>query len=390
MRLPTTLVARIVQRRSFFSQMLFQQCHTKSSVTKVKTSIQSDEASVSNLTLEDIDVAECFKDTFSLNILVCGRTGVGKSSLINNLVGKEVCKVNDPGLEGGNLNRGTTEISEIKANTDNVSVTIYDSPGLRCGLEDGTVDERYLHDMYDKCKDVDLVLYCMEMTASHYTAAEIRATRLFTRRFQPEFWNRCVLVMTKANMVRIPPSQKGNEREYHQRLYDNITKHFCKELVEQGVSTAIANELPGVAAGIIQPEDDEERYIWYPSDKVKPSERPVDFLSELWLTCFDKTARESQAKLLRATTRQRVKPLPVASETDETIKKQLEESKKQVEELTRKHSQPLTPGAIAEGIVTGVVGCYLALFACIMLIALGECLFDRLSSKYQAIKTMLK
>lgn len=329
MRIPTTVVARIVQGRSSFSKVLFQQCHTKSSVTKVKTSIQSDGASVPNLILEDIDVAECFKKAFSLNILVCGRTGVGKSSLINNLVGKEVCKVNDPGLEGGNLNRGTTEISEIKANTDNVSVTIYDSPGL----QDGAVDERYLQDMYDKCKDVNLVLYCMEMTASHYTAAEIRATRLFTRRFQPEFWNRCVLVMTKANMVRIPPSQKGNEREYHQRLYDNI-KCFCKELVEQGVSTAIANELPGVAAGIIQPEDDEERYIWYPSDKVKPSERPVDFLSELWLTCFDKTARESQAKLLRATTRQRVKPLPVASETEETIKKQLEELKKQVEALT--------------------------------------------------------
>ena len=124
MRIPTTLVARIVQRRSFFSQVLFQQCHTKSSVIKVKTSIQSDGASVPNLTLKDIDVAECFKDAFSLNIFVCGRIGVGKSSLINNLVGKEVCKVNDPGCEGGNLNRGTTEISEIKANTDNVSVTV--------------------------------------------------------------------------------------------------------------------------------------------------------------------------------------------------------------------------------------------------------------------------
>ena len=267
--------------------MLFQQCHTKSSITKVKASIQSDGTSVSNRTLEDIDVAECFKQAFSLNILVYGRTGVGKSSLINNGVGKKICKVNDPGLEGGNLNRGTTEVSEIKANIDNVFVTIYDSPGLQDGAAD---EERYLQDMYDKCKDVNLVLYCMEMTASHYTAAEIRATWLITKKFEPEFWNRCVLVMTKANMVRIPPSQKGKEREYHQRLYNNIIQRFRDQLVEQGVSTAIANQLPGVAAGIIQPEDDEERYTWYPSDKVKPSERPVDFLSELWLTCFDKTA----------------------------------------------------------------------------------------------------
>ena len=302
-------------------------------------SIQSDKASVSTeatlSTLEDMDVSKCFKDAFCLNILVCGKTGVGKSSLINNLVGSEVCKVNDPGLEEGNLDRGTTEVSGIKANMDNVFVTIYDSPGL----QDGTADEeRYLQDMYDKCKDVNLVLYCMEMTTSRYTAAEIRATQLITKKFQPEFWNRCVLVMTKANMVRVPPSQKGKEREYHERLYNNLIKKFHDQLVEQGVSTAIANQLPGVATGNIQPEDDEERYIWYPSNKAKPSERPVDFLSELWVTCFDRTASESQAKFLRATTHQRVKPLPIASETEEKIKKQLEESKKQMEELTRRHN----------------------------------------------------
>jgi tRNA U34 5-carboxymethylaminomethyl modifying GTPase MnmE/TrmE len=294
--------------------------------------IRSDGASVPYLTLEDIDVTE-FKDAFCLNILVCGKTGVGKSSLINNLVGSEVCKVNDPGLEGGSLDRGTTEVNEINVTIDKVFVTIYDSPGL----QDGTPDEqRYLQDMHDKCNDVNLVLYCMEMPASRFTDAEVRATELITNKFGPEFWNRCVLVMTKANMVRIPPREKGKEREYHERLYNNFMKKFHDQLVEQGVSTAIVNQLPGVAAGIIQPEDDEERYIWYPSNKAKPSERPVDFLSELWLTCFDRTASESQAKFLRATTRQRDKPLPVASEIEENFKKQLEESKQQMEELTRK------------------------------------------------------
>ena len=84
--------------------------------------------------------------------------------------------------------------------------------------------------MYDKCKDVNLVLYCM--TASHYTDAEIRATQLIAKKLEPEFWNRCILVMTKANMVRIPPSQKGKEREYHQQLYDNIIQRFRDQLVE--------------------------------------------------------------------------------------------------------------------------------------------------------------
>jgi predicted GTPase len=301
-------------------------------------SVQSDEASVSKetciLTLEDIDLAECFKQAFCLNILVCGKTGVGKSSLINSLVGSEVLKINDPGLEGGNFGAATKVVSEVKVNIDNVFVTIYDSPGL----QDGTADEeRYLQDMYDKCKDVNLVLYCMEMTTSRYTAAEIRAIQLITNKFGPEFWNRCVLVMTKANMVRIPPSQRGKEREYHKRLYNIFMKKFHDQLVEQGVSTIIVNQLPGVAAGIIQSEDDEERYIWYPSVRAQPSERPVDFLSELWVTGFERTASESQAKYLRATTHQRVKPLPAASEAEQIFIKKLEESKKCEQELTTKY-----------------------------------------------------
>ena len=75
-----------------------------------------------------------------------------------------------------------------------------------------------------------------------------------------------------------------------------------------------------------------------------------------------------------------------------------------MEELTRKHSQPLTPlGGVAretraiveeilivKAILIGVVGGYASIYIYIMLIAVGEDLFDWLSSKYQAIKTMLK
>ena len=286
-----------------------------------------------SLTLEDIDIMKCFKQAFCLNILVCGRTGVGKSSLINNLVGSQVCKVNDPGCEGGDLGRGTTEVNETKVNIDNVFVTIYDSPGLQDGTDD---EEKYLQDMHNKCKDVNLVLYCMEMTSPRYTSAEIRATELITNKFGPDFWNRCVLVMTKANMVRVPPSEKGKERDYHMRLYDKFMDIFRDQLIKQGVSKDVANAIPGVATGNVHPDDDEERYIWYPSTKAEPSERPVDFLSELWVTCFERTASDSQAKFLRATTRQRVKPLPAASEAEQIFKKELEESRKREEELTKK------------------------------------------------------
>ena len=100
---------------------------------------------------------------------MCGKTGVGKSALINSVVGSEVCKENDPGCEGGHLGAGTLKVSETKINIDNVFVSICDSPGL----QDGTKHEDdYLQDMYDKCKDANLILYCMEMTTSRFSAIE--------------------------------------------------------------------------------------------------------------------------------------------------------------------------------------------------------------------------
>ena len=282
--------------------------------------------------LDGVDIVACFKEAFYLRFLVCGRTGVGKSSLINSLVGCEVCSVNDPGCSDGNFDPGTTKVSETAVNIDGVIVSIYDSPGL----QDGTVnEERYLQDMYDNCKDVDLILYCMEMTASRYTPAEIRATQLITNKFGSDFWKRCVLVMTKANMVSVNPKDKGNEREYHKRLYDKFLQKFRNQLIEQGVPEDTARAIPGVATGYYYPELEDERYVWYVSDRAKPSERPVDFLSELWVTCFETISGVSQTKFLRATTRQRIKPLPVASEAEQKLKKLLEETEEKEKKMRK-------------------------------------------------------
>ena len=89
--------------------------------------------------------------------MVTGKTGTGKSTLLNGLLGEEIFK------EGHNLDSETREVTIIRKEMDTgVTVIAYDCPGL----QDGTGDEdAYLKDMQDKIRDgLDLVLYCISMS----------------------------------------------------------------------------------------------------------------------------------------------------------------------------------------------------------------------------------
>ena len=265
---------------------------------------------------EKVHHVKVFDDVLNqeLEFLLCGRTGVGKSSLVNSLIGSEICDVGDPGGKTG-FKRCTATVSKTIANICGVIVNIFDSPGLQDGTNS---DEEYLEDMYSKCKDIDLVIYCVDMTIPRYTHDEIQATQLITNKFGTDFWNRCVLVLTKANNIRVPPKEKKSKRprDYHQRLYNNHKTQFSEQLIDQGVPKDIAEGIPVVAAGCFDPDipdddPDNERFIWYVSDKAaESSDKKMDFLKELWLTCFERTNTVStQCNFMRATVRQQFKPL---------------------------------------------------------------------------------
>ena len=169
-----------------------------------------------------------------------------------------------------------------------------------------------------------------------------------------------MLVLTKANMVSVPPKEKGKERDYHQRLYCNFTKIFHDQLAAQGVPESIAKKVPCVAAGLCDPEDDSEegRFVWYVSGKSKScgDRVQVDFLYELWVTCFETISRRNRDYFVIATTRQRVKPLNgPTQEEQERLMKILEETaarekaekekrerlEREIQEQSRRHQEDM-------------------------------------------------
>ena len=126
------------------------------------------------------ELIKWFNDSNKVTILLTGRTGVGKSTLVNSLIGNKVAK------EGETLKPETSEVTGHKQQIRDVEVTVWDSPGL----QDGTGNEgRYLADMKRKCKDVDLCVYCVSLKETRFTEGcdDIIAMKKLTDTFSMRF-----------------------------------------------------------------------------------------------------------------------------------------------------------------------------------------------------------
>lgn len=202
----------------------------------------------------------------SLTMLVCGRVGVGKSRFINHLVGAKVRKLKHLGLQSTESDPVEKEI--VKA--INVEVEIYDTSGLQ-GYQE--LDGKILDDISLVYKDVDIILYCIDMTVTRWSPEETNALSILTRRLGEDMWNKSILVLTKADKVHHLQDEytdSDNEKLHFERVFTRLLQRFHSELTKLPlpVPQKIAEEVPAVATS---------------SRKHLPNGQ--DFISALWDTC---------------------------------------------------------------------------------------------------------
>lgn len=143
------------------------------------------------------------KDCPVFGILVIGRTGVGKSTLINNLLGKEVAGV------GHTLKSETPMVKPHEYSVEGVPIIVYDTPGLGDVIceED---EAKHLDNMKDLLakKKIHLVVCCFQMTKTLVVSSDQGALRKYHRIGVD--WKKSIIALTFADALYIP----NNERNY--------------------------------------------------------------------------------------------------------------------------------------------------------------------------------
>ena len=248
-----------------------------------------------------------------LEILVCGKTGVGKSTLLNTLVGAEIFPTGGPGSTDEDAFAAvTSSIIKKRVKFHEAIITIYDSPGFQDGKVDDSVYTSYIQDVWS---NIDLILYCIDMTTSRWQDADTKTIETLHKQFGNSFWNKCILVLTKANQYQntsefINPGflkrrskdfqeEKLKCEEKSKRTFQNFQKLFHTILSDNlKVDQRIVDVIPTIAVG-----DSINRCLMY----VRPEMLYQDYLGELWITCLERMECLGRIEFIKATFTERIK-----------------------------------------------------------------------------------
>ena len=223
----------------------------------------------------------------TLSILFTGKTGVGKSSLANALVGREVSP------EGETLNPETLDVFNYKADIAGVDVTIWDCPGL----QDGTSNEsEYLNKMATKCKELDLVLYCTRMDDTRIRDEDYETIKTLTRAFGEGIWENAIFTLTFANEVKkaVRTRSRGQNAQSaappvdQKQFFLNRLSQWESKLKEALLKAGVSQEIVGKT--IVVP-------VGY-QDNLSLPDRD-NWLSKFWLTCLQRINKKATLALLK-------------------------------------------------------------------------------------------
>lgn len=220
------------------------------------------------LNLEDITAATelWMKQGNTLCILVLGEMGVGKSTLVNGLIGEEVAIV------GAGPVAVTDAVMKHEKVISGVTVKLYDTPGL---FDPDRDDEDILSEI-KKYGLVDLVLICIDFR-QRIKIAHTTIISYLVRIYGPKIWDNTMFVLTFANVVEQEP-------EKFKQLISQYSEILQKHLVKKGkISSELSKKVPIEPAGY--------KEAWLPDRN--------DWLSYIWMAAFEHTSNVGKPAMLR-------------------------------------------------------------------------------------------
>ena len=210
------------------------------------------------------------KDCPVFGILVIGRTGVGKSTLINNLLGKEVASV------GHTLQSETPKVNPHEVTVEGVPIVVYDTPGL--GDIKGEEEEKNHLDIMKALlarKKIHLVVYCFQMNEVTMRSSIVGALRKYHKIGVD--WEQSVIALTFADALYVPKRDQEHPNFKMSEHFDETLAFWQDELEKKLIETV------GVESNVI------ERLKIYPTTPLPKDQLPngEPWYVPLWLHIVD-------------------------------------------------------------------------------------------------------
>ena len=228
------------------------------------------------------------KSCRALTILITGKTGSGKSAIVNGLVGTKFYE------EGEMLKSLTPDVTMYGYRKGDVQFYVVDMPGLQDRVKtDKTTLSKIKEQISRTCKSaIDLVIYCMDMIRPHIDVFDESAIHHLTKWFGESIWKNAVFVFTLANTTSPPLSYEGKEADWFEKRIGVFEQELHDVLTTAKVSEKLSKTVPVVPAGYWKPTEGLP-------DPWKLPDRP-DWFNCFWLTCAFRMEQEASTALFKS------------------------------------------------------------------------------------------
>lgn len=169
-------------------------------------------------------------ETHEIKVVIAGKSGAGKSALINNLLGKKeaVTKLCP--------NSTTDKLEEFRGRQGDVTICMVDTEGLK---EDRKKKKKQLKELSDFTGgNADILIYCIPIAPGlRFFDANPPIMKVLQDVFGREIWDHCIVVFTFSNLAWEHILAEGNQEEEavvhsYKEYIKSYAECFNKELVK--------------------------------------------------------------------------------------------------------------------------------------------------------------